>query len=277
MCVQLVHCLSLNTGDGTGGESIYGEAFEDEAFTHRHDGPGVLSMANAGANTNGSQFFLCVQECPWLNNKHGMLYAVRSDAIASAPFPPFHLHHRTVVFGRVVEGMPVVKKVESCGTKAGKPTQRVVIAECGEVRCRCGDVRAITRLLSCSLSTYLHVSPHLCVLYMSLCVGLFYCDSSIRMVGGVVHVCMSMSHTTCCLCHTTTFFLVHQPPCFSFPVVASCWPSWLLRRKPMTSSRMSPSRSTWMQRHVSDCRPYKGGRLPRRSLQHCLFRRHRCA
>lgn len=98
----------FTAGNGTGGKSIYGNKFPDENFQLKHTKPGLLSMANAGPNTNGSQFFITTIVTDWLDGKH-------------------------VVFGEVVEGMEVVKAIEALGSGGGRTSKKITIDESGVV------------------------------------------------------------------------------------------------------------------------------------------------
>lgn len=95
-------------GNGMGGESIYGGKFDDENFKVKHTKPGYLSMANAGPNTQGSQFFITVVPTPWLDGKHA-------------------------IFGKVIENMELVKKIEALGSQSGKTSKEIRIADSGEL------------------------------------------------------------------------------------------------------------------------------------------------
>jgi len=100
--------FTMISGVGTGGESIYSRLFEDESFAMKHDQAGLLSMVNTGKNMNGSQFFITLDALPELDDRH-------------------------VVFGRVVEGMDIVKQMEELGSENGKPAKRITIQQCGQV------------------------------------------------------------------------------------------------------------------------------------------------
>jgi peptidyl-prolyl isomerase F (cyclophilin D) len=103
-------CLGGDFTDhnGRGGKSIYGGKFPDENFQLTHTGPGILSMANSGPNTNGSQFFITTAKTSWLDGKH-------------------------VVFGKVVEGLDVISKAESYGSRDGSTSKKVVVADSGQL------------------------------------------------------------------------------------------------------------------------------------------------
>lgn len=110
---RIIPDFMLQGGDftnhnGTGGRSIYGSKFDDENFTLSHTKPGIVSMANAGPNTNGSQFFITTTETDWLDGKH-------------------------VVFGIVTDGMDVVKRIEALGSPSGQPLKQVHIRDCGQL------------------------------------------------------------------------------------------------------------------------------------------------
>ena len=94
--------------NGTGGLSIYGNKFQDENFIHKHTKPYLLSMANAGPNTNGSQFFITTVPCPWLDGKH-------------------------CVFGEVLQGSDIVDKIEKMGSSSGKTSKKITIRDCGSL------------------------------------------------------------------------------------------------------------------------------------------------
>ena len=115
-------------GNGTGGKSIYGEKFEDENFQLKHDRPGLLSMANAGRNTNGSQFFITTVVTNWLDGNH---------VVFGAPLALCCVYCSACTdsasVGEVVEGMDIVKTIERHGSASGKTNAKITIAKSGTV------------------------------------------------------------------------------------------------------------------------------------------------
>lgn len=111
---RVIPNFMLQTGDitnfnGTGGMSIYGRSFNDENFILKHTGPGILSMANSGPNTNSSQFFITTVATPWLDGGH-------------------------VVFGKVINGMNIVRIIESHGSPSGQTNASIIISNCGQLQ-----------------------------------------------------------------------------------------------------------------------------------------------
>jgi peptidylprolyl isomerase len=104
----MIHGGDFVRQNGTGGESIYGPTFPDENFLLKHSGPGIISMANQGHNTNASQFFITSTETPWLDGKH-------------------------VVFGSVTNGMEVLRQIETTGSDTGRTNAKVLIIDCGQL------------------------------------------------------------------------------------------------------------------------------------------------
>lgn len=101
----MIQTGDFTSGNGKGGYSIYGRTFKDENFDIKHTSPGLLSMANSGPNTNGSQFFITLDKTPWLDGKH-------------------------VVFGKVIDGMETLKNIETCGTLNELPNRDIRITHC---------------------------------------------------------------------------------------------------------------------------------------------------
>ncbi|TQS32993.1 hypothetical protein Golomagni_06677, partial [Golovinomyces magnicellulatus] len=116
-------------GDGRGGYSIYGGKFDDENFKLKHTGPGILSMANAGPNTNGAQFFICTVKTSYLDNRHVEQRHADQECCG-----------RRAVFGKVIDGMDIVKYIENVPKGYGdKPSSDVIVKDAGELPAAGGE------------------------------------------------------------------------------------------------------------------------------------------